>query len=362
MQNLFNGLLGILLLSIPAFSYAQDSTYANLPPEEKLFALPPYSIKRTYHAALDKGNRLQVELGDPGDIDRLLNIDSILMVFLSDLKPFRDSLANAMTVKRIDYLSDASGRKKLRIRQLLPAGSTFLLGEGEPARLRLRQDTVFILLQTSRNGHTLYDRIGFFVNSYDELESLVTTGLDEKIRMMRDDDGGGWSKKNGVVKRDSDPSITQDPWNKNYLLLRTYMNVQNYKNYFVPSADLGATVHLVFGYNVHIFSAYWEPGFFFKGNAQGTLGTYRNDFVVFRYAYERVDQTNVPDEESGLHTNISIGYLVRREGEFFNKHSFRLSAGDWGLMGGKFVIQPIIYFNDFFRGVTPGLRLSFRAL
>ena len=361
MQIFLKGLLGVLLLSVAASSYAQDTTYERLQPGDKLFALPPFSIKRTYYVALDKGNRLLVEIGDPRDLDRLQNIDSILLVFLSDLKPFRDSLTNPLTAKRIDWLSDASGQKKLRIRQVLPSGSSFLLSDGEPARLRLTQDTIYIILVSRRDGHTLYDRIGFFINSYEELENLVTSGLDRKFRLMKDD-GGNWSRKGRVVQRDSDPSITGELWNKDYLRFDGYLNVQNYKNYFVPSASLGATIYFERGYNIHRISAYWEPGFYFRGNAQGGADTYRNDFVVLRYGYDRAGNKEEPSENTGLYTNISIGYLVRKEGGYFSKNSWRLSAGDWQLKGGKLVIEPLIYFSNFFRGVTPGLRVSFRAL
>jgi hypothetical protein len=361
MQIFFKGLLGILLLSAAASSYAQDTAYEHLQPEDKLFALPPFSIKRTYYVALARGNRFQVEVGDPGDLDRLQNIDSLLMVFLSDLKPFRDSLTNPLTAKRIDWLSDESGHKKLRFRQVLPAGSAFLLGDGEPARLRLTQDTIYIILISRRDGHTLFDRVGFFINSYEELEGLVTSGLDRKVRLMKDD-GGNWSRKGRFLQRDSDPSITEELWNKDYIRLDGYLNAQNYKNYFVPSASLGATIHFERGSNIHKISAYWEPGFYFRSNAQGGPDTYRNDFVVLRYGYDRVDNKEEPSENTGLYTNISIGYLVRREGGYFSKNSFRLSAGDWQLKGGKLVVEPLIYFSNFFRGVTPGLRVSFRAL
>ena len=360
MQTFLNGLLGILLLSVPATLFAQDTSYKHLSPEDRLFAPPPFSIKRVFHVALDKGNQLRVELGDPRYIDRVQNIDSILLVFLADLKPLHDSLANPLSIKRIDYLSDASGRRQLRLHQYVPPGSTFLLGDGEPARLRVRQDTIFILLVTRRNGYTLYDRIGFFVNSYEELEGLVTTGLGQKIRLMKD--GGRWTKRHGTLTSDSDPSVTLQAWNNGYLRMDAFLNVQNYKSYFVPSAGLGATIHLDRGYNIHSFSAYWEPGFFFRSNGQGGPDTYRNDFVVLRYGYDRSDRNEEPSERTGLYTNISIGYLVRREGGFFPKHSLRLTAGDWQLKGGKLVVQPLIYFSNFFRGVTPGLRASFRAL
>jgi hypothetical protein len=353
--------LSLLLLSITGAVCAQDSNYKQLPPEEKIFALPPFSIKRTYHADLAKGNKFQLEIGDPTDVGHLQNIDSILMVFLSDLKAFHDSLSDPLTVKRIDYLIESSGRKKLRLRQFRPAAATFLLEGKEPAQLRLRQDTIYIILLSAHGTTTRYDRFAFFINSYDELENLVTTGLNEKVRLMRD--GIKWRNRLGHSSiNETDPSVTEDQYNIDQLQFDIFMNAQNYKNYFVPSVGLGATIRLFRGYNEHEFGAYWEPNFFFSTNTQGHLETLRNDFIIFHYGYDRSDNKHKPSKETGLYTNISIGYLIQRQGEYFNKHTFRLSVGDMEFKGGKILLQPLIYFNDFFRGVTPGLRLSFRAL
>jgi len=353
--------LSLLLLSITGVVCAQDSSYQQLPPEEKIFTPPPLSIKRTYHADLTKGNKFQLEIGDPADVGRLQNVDSLLMVFLSDLKAFHDSLSDPLTVKRIDYLVESSGRKQLRLRQFRPTASTFLLDGKEPAQLRLRQDTIYILLLSTHGTTTRYDRFGFFINSYDELESLVTSGLNEKVKLMKD--GGKWRSGLGhYATNETDPSVTKDAYRKDVLELDIFMNAQNYKNYFVPSVGLGATIRLVRGFNIHDFGAYWEPNFFFSANGQGHLETFRNDFIVFHYGYDRSDNKHEISDATGLYTNISIGYLIKRQGEYFNQHTFRLSVGDMELKGGKILLQPLIYFNDFFRGVTPGLRLSFRAL
>jgi hypothetical protein len=360
MQQLRNGMFSILLLSITGILCAQDTSYSHLPPEKKVYALPPFSIKRVYHVDLGKGNQFQLEIGDTADLGRLQNVDSILLVFLSDLKAFRDTLADPLTVKRIDYLVETNGRKKLRIHQFRPEGSSFLLDGGEPARLRLQQDTIYILMLSSQKGITRYNRFGFFLNRYEELESLVTTGLDEKVRLIKEK--GNWNYKHGRLTRDADPAITLDPYNKDYLQLDAFVNVQNYKNYFTPSVGLGATIHLQRGFNQHDFGAYWEPTFFFSTNGQGKGQIYRNDFLVVRYAYDRSDHKYDPSGAIGLYTNISIGYLIHHEGDYFPQHSFRLTAGDLTFQHGKLRLEPIIYFNDFFRGVTPGLRLSFRAL
>ncbi len=130
----------------------------------------------------------------------------------------------------------------------------------------------------------------------------------------------------------------------------------------MPSVGLGAAIRLVRGFNIHEFGACWEPNFFFSANGQGRLETWRNDFIVFRYGCDRLDNKHELSKETGLYTNISIGYLTPRQGEYFNKHTFRLSVGDMEFLGGKILLQPQIYFNDFLRCITPGLRLSFRAL
>jgi len=362
MQSFKNGVFSFFLLGITGILCAQDNNnnYKKLPPEKKVYALPPFSIKRIYHVDLGKGNQFQLEIGDPGELDRFRNVDSILLVFLSDLKLFRDSLADPLTVKRIDYLVEVSGRKKLRLHQYRSPESNFLLDGGDPAQLRLQQDTIYLLMPSFHNGETYHNRLGFFLNRFDQLENLVTSGLNERIRLIKED--GGWTKKHGLLYMDADPTITMDPFDRDFLQPDIFLNVQNYKNYFTPSVGLGINIHLKRGFNLHDISASWEPSFFFATNGQGNLQTYRNDFLVARYSWDVSDHNYDPLDAIGLRTNISLGYLIQRQGNFFPQHAFRLTAGDITFQHGKLLLQPMIYFNDFFRGVTPGLRLSFRAL
>jgi hypothetical protein len=60
--------------------------------------------------------------------------------------------------------------------------------------------------------------------------------------------------------------------------------------------------------------------------------------------------------ESSLQVIISIGYLIRRDGAYFDKHSLRLGMGRLSLFEGKTQIEPMLYFHDLFREVTPGIR------
>lgn len=372
----------LILLSILGNCCAQEND--NSKGEDKVFGLPPYSIQREFWVDLGKGNRLGVELGSIADLDRLGNIDSLLMVFFSDMRPFKDSLTDPLTSKRVDYLIDSSGWKKIRIRQFRSSGSSFLLGQGEPAVLRLEQDTINIIIATTlpmnkdRSGMALvrYDRLRFFVNQFNELEGYVTGGLNNKIRLVRQKTNYNrdWQAlSNGGAFLKDDPSISAGrhkgyitPAN-DYMSPVVFANIQNYKNAFAPSFGLGLNVHLNHGFSLnnnhalatHDIALTWEPLFLFSTDVKGQLQTFRNDFLVLSYS---LNPASEKDANAGtmIRPAVSLGYLLRREGDYFEKNSFRLSTGSVNLFQGKTFLEPCIFFHDFFRGVTPGIRLSQR--
>ena len=88
---------------------------------DKSFEVPENIIfNRRFMVDLNNGNKMQIELSDLSDLDRLANIDSLLQIFLQDIAPLKDSLADPLTAKRIDHITDAQGRKKMRFQQFQP--------------------------------------------------------------------------------------------------------------------------------------------------------------------------------------------------------------------------------------------------
>jgi hypothetical protein len=341
----------------------------------QLFNPPYFSISEAWHFDLGKGNFLELELTQRSELPRFQNVDSLLLVFLADMKPFSDSLSDPLSGKHIYYRVDSAGRKMVHIGQTQPTGSTFLLGEGDPSLLRLRQDTIQILLQAPAPGsggkgtpQVLYDRLTLVLNRYDQLEGLVSSGLNGKIREI----GTGRDKKydqdfEGGGRLASDHSITikkegvyTAPPNGNYLEIQGQVGVQNFKNYFATSVPLGATLGFKNGWNIHFVSAYWEPLFLFAPDQQGHLHTYRNDMVVLGYGFGRTDTKTLKPVLGNF--NFSLGWFVHREGDFFTGSSFRLTGGELELPAYRLVIRPGIYFNDFFKGVTPTLQIAFKFL
>jgi len=51
-----------------------------------------------------------------------------------------------------------------------------------------------------------------------------------------------------------------------------------------------------------------------------------------------------------------LGYLIHQSGEFIKEGTFRFGAGK--VKFSKTTIEPSIYFDHFFKGVTPGIRIS----
>ena len=99
----------------------------------------------------------------------------------------------------------------------------------------------------------------------------------------------------------------------------------------------------------------WEPNFLFGTNAQGKTQTFRNDFLTLTAGHGPV-QDNNPRKESHFIFVASFGYLVNQQGEFFEKGTMRFGGGRLSLFNGKTKLEPVIYFTDLFKGVTPGLR------
>ena len=345
-------LLGLLL--IQALSIYAQETRPQVTPEDRFFDLPHYSIEEAIHIDLGKGNYLELELPAGDQLSRFRNFDSLLLVFLIDMKPFRDSLSDPLSGKRVDYRIDTAGRKMVRIRETRSTGTTFLLGENDPSLLRLRQDTVYILLADKKDR---FGRLTIVLNRYSDLQGWIATGINTKMEEL---DRPAYLVKDPSITLKKD-SIYHKASINNYLEIAAIVALQNYKNYLIPSLDLGVALGFRKKDFVHELGFYWEPLFLFGTDAHGRLQTYRNDLLVFHYAFDVSPGRRDPLAPVGLNTNFSLGYFIHRSGDFFEKDSWRLTAGEVRLLGNRILLQPCIYFNNVFKNVTPGLRVCFKA-
>lgn len=362
----------MLLASIPVSLFAQTSSKS-----EKTFAIPKnIIIMRRFYIDLAKGNKLRVELTDISDLQRIANMDSLLQVFKEDMAPLRDSFADPLTSKRVDFFTDAEGRKRLRFQQFQPKGSAFVLDNGQLSSLKTEQDTVSIVgvitnppkpLDKISRIHLRYYHLTFYLNNISELAGYMNGSLNEKMQTLRDNNAKGkWPLILGTSSHylKSDKTISADrPYGftpgemGDFLEGLVTVNVQNYKNYFVPSFSAGVRLTLANRDRTYKWEPglFWEPHFIFAKDARGKLQTYRNDFLTLTYGQGGTTDFN-PQKEFSFSSVFSLGYLINRSGDYFEKNTFRFGAGKLKLK--KTSIEPSMYFNNFFKGVTPGIRVS----
>lgn len=361
----------MLFLSIKTTLCAQTKSKA-----DKAFEVPENIIfNRRFYIDLGKGNKMQIELADIKDLYSVANIDSLLQIFLTDIAPLKDSLADPLTAKRIDYINDAAGRKKIRLQQFQPKGASFLIDKGELASLRTAQDTINIIgiitnplkpVQKISLTAPRYYHLTFYLNDISELPDYMKGILHQKIVTIQNNVNDKWSLVLGTSLHylKKDPTITANKpagftqvGTGDFLAGFITVNMQNYKNYFVPSFSVGLRLTLTnrdrtFKWEPGLL---WEPHYLFAKDNQNVIRTYRNDFLTLTYG-QGGTRDHDPRKDFSFSTVVSLGYLIRREGDYFDKNTFRLGAGKLQLL--KTSIEPSIYFNNLFKAVTPGIKIS----
>ncbi|WP_347839540.1 hypothetical protein [uncultured Draconibacterium sp.] len=76
-----------------------------------------------------------------------------------------------------------------------------------------------------------------------------------------------------------------------------------------------------------------------------------NHFVSL--SYDR-NFSNNPEQDKWY--GFSVGYLVKRNNDFFKENTFRIAINK--KVNDTFSVKPELYFNDFFKNVYPGIRVS----
>jgi hypothetical protein len=363
--------LMMLLVSITVNLCAQTNN------SDKFFQVPDnIIITRRFFINLENGNKMQIDLTDITDLNVISNIDSLLQVFSTDIAGLKDSVADPLSSKRIDYFTDAKGRKKIRFQQHQPKGASFLLDKGDLASLRTEQDTINIIgiipnapkpEQKISISNPRYYHLTFWLNNINELPNYLHGELQQKVTTIQQHLHDKWPIQLGgshhYLISDKDISaerakgFTQNAIG-DYVNGYIAVNLQNYKNYFVPSFSVGAK--FTFTNRNQTFKwepgIYWEPHFLFNRDSTGKTQTFRNDFLTVSYAQGGTTDYN-SQKDFSFSAAFSLGYLIHRQGDIIDKNTFRLGVGK--IKYSKISVEPSMYFNNFFKGITPCVRISF---
>jgi hypothetical protein len=338
--------------------------------------LPGKQPRHQFSISLDNGNNVRIELDELDDFVKLVNIDSILGRLVNDLDQIKDTIGNPQYSTTINYAVDEKKGNKLSFYQHIPDRSDFIFANNEVSALKLNQDTVIItgqslhVVKDKKNHAQMVNRtykLSFYLNYLKDLRSYQNGILQTAFLQMKQD----IEKQRKKMKAKEDMkgnysiagqrvsgAVSSKATASDFLSPYAGVSLQNYTSYFVPSFNLGAVV--TFNRKLlyrHEFGLIWEPFYFFEKDSKGKIQALRNEFLTLTYGYGLLKGQD-PKKNISMTFVISFSYLIKRKGDYFEPQSFRIGGGKLVLFSGKTSIEPLFYFHDFFRGVSPGLKLT----
>lgn len=354
----------MVLSAITKANYAQSQNIL-------VFDYPEEKFRREFIVELDRSNKMQVSVTAMQTLGYLANIDSIVKVFTSDLLLIRDSLPTGSLSTRIDYNMDDPHIKKLRLTKTAPGADYYAVINGSPASLKMQQDTVVIhgripvdwLRKTGfykeKNYKKYYFSVIFFLDDIGDLAAYRDGRLNEKIKLIRQYSGDKWqSREDETMQLKKYPEITANTaqgylYHSQPFKIKRSIELQNYKDYFIPSISCTPTFIKQGDFLKREFGVSIEGDFYFDRQLDG-VKTRINVFAGIIYDVTPVVKN---PRTIAIYPYCNIAYLVHRSGDLYDKNTFRIGIGSFSLGNLTTNIQPAIYFNNFFKGVTPSLRI-----
>ncbi len=202
--------------------------------------------------------------------------------------------------------------------------------------------------------------IKFFFNSYDALNIIRSEAFSEKSKEAKSYlvEKFGQAYRKGIngwidLRNEEVKGYFQDEPYKtgDMLFLEGGIGSGWVKNGFV--SDISFRVGVSFGIKgmfKNLYSVDWRMMYDFSESNENNFFDL-NHFVSLNWDH---NFSNTPGKDKWY--GFSVGYLVKRNNDFFQKNTFKLSVNK--KIDNTFSIRPELYFNDFMKNVHPGVRLS----
>lgn len=320
---------------------------------------------------LNNGNELIVYTSSSEKLQPALNIENILELFFKEITPLKDSI-NTTISYNIKYTLTESGSSGVTIRKTPESNTILGATNGNPYQVKVPGDSVFIYL-FGKNYKEYKTTLLFKINNYESLRHIDKKALSDSLQNLYnrikeyETAHPKWKTPNRNYyryyfverkhrKNGENKTILQPYYKGSDFVSRSVAaNIQNYKNYFTPSFTLSVDVHAKSLFNNKAYatiSLYGQYMFAFEKDATGKSKAYRNSFIGLSYEYQNENKSG----NVNFYAPFSLAYLVRRKGDFFDKHTFNLGIG--GIKYGALTIKSSMYFHDFFKNVTPSVQLA----
>jgi hypothetical protein len=338
------------------------------------FADPP-RIKFEFN--MPYGNKMSVECVSLYQLDSIPKLDSLIALIKTNLDTLIVTGADPLYNRRVDYLI-TNIDTKVRIRSYPPAGEIFSFRKNKGVtQLKVEQDTLAINLYTLNaefdpKRKTVYGRwyrITFYVNNLSDLDKLPFEKLEASIEQLRNEIRPAKLKEKKYSGQTYYAAYDVNTGKK----LVPYAGQNNYKVRFNSNPYVQSGLQFMRGAFVPSFAAgielvqkrsekferqwrlAWEPLFFFSRDMNNKVVMERNDFIMFKQHSESTWRGAV--KEIKFVQNASVGYLIRRKGNWLEKHTIKFALPT-GIQYENILLEPEFIFNDFFKNFSPSLKFT----
>lgn len=306
---------------------------------------------------LDNRVKLIMPAVDLTELRDLPNPDSLVNRFLDRLSLVSDTLKNRHQLMHIEYYSDDEGKDALHI-SFQSNGELDVVYDDNIVKEVKRKDQIA----------TIYYGAQTMIIKFPDLEPLFrlrNAGLDRKLQNALDDvdDKGGYQRASRLYEYNFKAgsnvfSGMRSDYVKEYdqlnLMLATGGSLIRHQ--FVP--DWSLNLGLVFarkGVLKNNYYANWNMLYFFDQQADASYKMATNGFLALGYKYNMSSKKDAPQW-----IGADLAYLVKRDGDYFGKNTFRLGL-NWNI-GSEWIfnlsVSPQLYFSDGFKEVFPAIRVG----
>lgn len=328
-----------------------------------------------YSFDLGQGNKMLVYARTVQDLQKFQNIDSVLAHFSKDYNVLKPSLAESINSRTVIYRPLSNEQYQLDLIEHASPKQRFQFktNGGEPLLVKTVQDTLLIVhtflkpMETKSGQVSLNEYVYFclIMNNLEDVEKMVKNGginayiqkaLKDAEQYPHHNLVGGKYKFN-YEQSNSKSFKTVTTGTEDFIAVHPSIGLGVFQNQLVPNIQ-GDFAFVPNKYKNIGYTLGWRSMFFTERNdLTQRASIHSNSFVhagITFYDFRR--PKNGPVNTDHILFGAYLGRSVLRNGSVFDKNTWNFSMTI--TTKGMFKIQPEIYFNGFFKSVTPGLRLQ----
>lgn len=315
------------------------------------------TLSLSIHAQKEHESTLRIKIEEPSaeillkieyikNLEKFPSINEEIAKIINDLKTLNiKSDSKTQLTMSINY--DENKKRSINIKTKDLETLKYLQKDNGDL-IELPKDTINIVFSKTEN-------LRICVLSVDDLEVLNDEDWTEKFSDISEN-----YAKLGKFKRlreefeIKNPTINiKEQWSpgktNNQIVVSANTGLRNYKSNWITSANINLEYINGFGKDKRTYGVSWEFLYDFATDSKGKAN-HINQFVDLYYS-------RTPFSDKKYAVTLRAGYLTKKSGDLFDKHSFRF-AYDIALTK-NIEISTEFYFPGNFKKMTPALKLSF---